>query len=834
MPAAPLFALSLLSAAVLGYEILLMRLFSIIQWHHFAYMMISVALLGYGAAGAMVALAQRWLAPRFAAVFVGSAFLFGVLSVASFAFAQRVAFNPLEILWDPREPLRLLLIYLLLFVPFFCAATSVCLTFTRFNDQIPRIYSFDIGGAGLGSIAIIGVLFALRPLDALRLLGAAGIAAAALACVECRWHRPWLPALLLGAATVLAVGLPRDWLALRPSEYKELSQALRIKDAHVVAESSSPLGLVTVVESPLIPFRHAPGLSLNATMEPPPQLGVFTDGDGLSALNRYDGRREPLGYLDYLTSALPYHLLRRPKVLVLGSGAGVDVLQALYHEASAIDAVELNPQIVDAVQRRFADFSGKPYSAPNVRMLIGEARGFVAASSERYDLIQVALLDSFSASSAGLYALSESYLYTVQAFQDYLRHLNPGGMLAITRWVTLPPRDVLKLFATGVLAMESTGVTQPFRRLVLIRGWNTATLLVKNGEFDDADIAALGTFCRARSFDVGYYPGMQADEANRYNVLERPYFFEAARALLSPGRDTFWARYKFDVRPATDDKPYFFHFFKWRSLPEFLALKGRGGLPLLEWGYPVLIATLLQATLTAMALILFPLWVMTRRQRTAHGSPLLKATSRGNAAASVAAISGCRVAIYFVAIGFAFMFIEIAFIQKFILLLSHPLYAVAVVLCAFLSFAGLGSRYTQRLQGREALLAGYAPQPCRNTNRWSVAATAIGAISAISSFYLLVLPALFPLLIPLSDPARIVIAVLLVAPLAFAMGMPFPLGLSRVAAGAEMLVPWAWGVNACTSVMAAVLATVLAIHLGFTAVVVIAVLLYLAAAASYP
>ncbi|CAB3808936.1 Polyamine aminopropyltransferase [Paraburkholderia ultramafica] len=834
MPAAPLFALSLLSAAALGYELLLMRLFSIIQWHHFAYMMISVALLGYGAAGAMVALAQRWLAPRFATVFVGGAILFGVSAVASFALAQRVAFNPLEILWDPQQPLRLFLIYLLLFVPFFCAATSVCLTFTRFNDQIPRIYSFDIVGAGLGSLAVIVALFALAPLDALRLLGGVGLAAAALACIECRWHRHWLPVLLLGVAAVLPASLPRDWIALRPSEYKELSQALRIKDAHVVAESSSPLGLVTVVESPLIPFRYAPGLSLNATTEPPPQLGVFTDGDGLSALNRYDGRREPLGYLDYLTSALPYHLLWRPKVLVLGSGAGADVLQALYHEASAIDAVELNPQIVDAVQRRFADFSGKPYSAPNVRLFIGEARGFVAARGERYDLIQVALLDSFSASSAGLYALSESYLYTVEAFQDYLRHLNPGGMLAITRWVTLPPRDILKLFATGMLAMEHAGVTQPSRRLVLIRGWKTTTLLVKNGEFSDADIVALGSFCRARSFDVGYYPGMRAAEANRYNVLERPYFFDAARALLSPGRNTFWARYKFDVRPATDDKPYFFHFFKWRSLPEFLALKGRGGLPLLEWGYPVLIATLLQAALTALALILFPLWVMRRRQRAAHGSPLLTASSRSDATPSAAAISGRRVAIYFVAVGFAFMFIEIAFIQKFILLLSHPLYAVAVVLCAFLSFAGLGSRYTQRLQGREALLASHAPRPRRTTNRRSVAATAIVAISAISLSYLFVLPALFPLLIPLSDPARIVIAVLLVAPLAFAMGMPFPLGLSRVAAGAETLVPWAWGINACTSVVAAVLATVLAIHLGFTAVVVIAVLLYLAAAAAYP
>jgi hypothetical protein len=833
MPTAPLLALSLLSAAALGYEILLMRLFSIILWHHFAYMMISVALLGYGAAGAMVALAQRWLAPRFTAVFAGGAILFGVSAVASFALAQRVAFNPLEILWDPQQPLRLLLIYLLLFVPFFCAATSVCLTFTRFNDQIPRIYSFDIVGAGLGSLAIIVALFVLAPLDALRLLGGVGLAAAALACIECRWHRNWLPVLLVGAAAISLTILPRDWVALRPSEYKELSQTLRIKDAHVIAESSSPLGLITVVESPLIPFRHAPGLSLNATMEPPPQLGVFTDGDGLSALNRYDGQRESLSYLDYLTSALPYHLLERPRVLVLGSGAGADVLQALYHQASAIDAVELNPQVIDAVEGRFADFSGKPYSAPNVHVFTGEARSFIAGHGERYDLIQVALLDSFSATSAGLYALSESYLYTVQAFQDYLRHLNPGGMLAITRWVTLPPRDILKLFATGMLAMEGVGVAQPSRRLVLIRGWKTTTLLVKNGEFSGVEIVALRGFCRARSFDVGYYPGMHAAEANRYNVLETPYFFEAAQALLSPDRDKFWARYKFDVRPATDDKPYFFHFFKWRSLPELLALKEQGGLPLLEWGYPVLIATLLQATLAALILILFPLWMIRRRQRLAHSSPSSTTTLVDNATAS-AALSGRRVAIYFLAIGFAFMFVEIAFIQKFILFLSHPLYAVAVVLCAFLSFAGLGSRYSQRLQGGGAHLPSPAPGSRWNRGRPSLLTRAVFAISLISLLYLAILPTLFRLLISLSDPARIAISALLVAPLAFAMGMPFPLGLGRVGASAEALVPWAWGINACASVVAAVLATVLAIHLGFTAVVVIALLLYVAAAAVCP
>jgi SAM-dependent methyltransferase len=724
----------------------------------------------------------------------------------------------LEILWDRRQVLRLLWIYLLLFVPFFCVAICLCLTFTRFPDLIHRIYAFDILGAGVGSLAIIGALFALTPVDALRLLGGAGIAAGAMACLECGLHRRWLPVLLLAAAGIVPASVPDRWIALRPSEYKELSQTLRIKDARVIAQRSSPLGLVTVVDSPFIPLRHAPGLSLNATVEPPAQLGIFTDGDGLSALNRFDGRREPLAFMDYQTSALPYHMLAQPRVLVLGSGAGADVLQAIYHRASAVDAIELNPQVIDLVQDQFADVSGKPYSAPHVRVLIGEARGLVASSPEPYDLIQVALLDSFGAASGGLHALSENYLYTVEAFEEYLRHLKPGGLLAITRWVTLPPRDIPRLLATAIMAIERGGEASASRRLALIRGWKTATLVVSNADLSEAKIAALQQFCRTRSFDVAYYPGMPAAQANRYNVLDQPYFFDAAQALLSRERQQFLARYKFDVGATTDDRPYFFHFFKWRSLPELLALKEQGSLPMLEWGYPVLVATLLQAAAAAVLLIILP----------------LRAARHRDAPSSAAAGLGRQVTLYFGAIGFAFMFVEIAFIQKFTLFLSHPLYSVAVTLSAFLVFAGLGSHYSERLQAGMAPPASAGRGLSRRAIRRYPLTWVIVAICLIALLYLAVLPTLFRVLAPLPGPARIGVCALLIAPLAFAMGMPFPLALRRVAGRAEPLVPVAWGVNACASVVAAVLATLLAIHLGFTAVLVIALLLYLAAGAVCP
>jgi len=795
---APVLAVALISAAALAYEILLMRLFSISLWHHFAYMIISLALLGYGASGALLTLVPRTAQERhFARLFCASASAFGLTAAVCFLLAQRIPFNPLEILWDPRQPARLLALYLLLLLPFLGAGACVCLALARFRGMQARIYSFDILGAGVGSLGVVALLFVLPPQAALELVAALGWLAAAAAWVECRGRPRW-PALLLLAGAGLTMLMPADWFAPAMSPYKELPQTLRIPGARVLLERSSPLGLVSVVESPRIPLRHAPGLSLNASTEPPPQWGVFTDGEGLNALTRFDGRRESLAYLDQLSSALPYHLLARPQVLVLGAGAGADVLQAHYHGASRIDAVELNPQVVELVRQRFARETGGLYSTI-AQVHVAEARAFVAASAARYDLIQVALLDAFSASSAGLYALSENYLYTVEALQDQLEHLRPGGLLAITRWVTLPPRDMLKLFAAAILALERSGATDPAAQLVLIRSWKTSTLLVKNGSFDDAEIAAVRAFCQARSFDFGYYRGMHPDEANRYNVVERPDLFDGATALLGPGRAAFLRDYKFHIAPATDDRPHFFHFFKWGTLPELLALKGRGGLPLLDWGYPVLAATLLQAVLASLLLIALPLAWLGRRQPAQEPQP--GSARRG------------RVLGYFLAIGFGFMFVEIAFIQKFVLFLGHPLYAVAVVLFAFLLFAGIGSRVAARRPPLGAVVL---------------------AIAASAALSLLLLAWLVRHAMGWPEAARIGLSIALIAPLAFFMGMPFPLGLSRVEAIDARLVPWAWGINGCASVIAAVLATLLAIHFGFTAVVLAALLLYGLAAAARP
>jgi len=301
-------ALSLVSAAALAYEILLTRLFSITQWHHFAYMMISVALLGYGAAGSCVTVLRSRLERQLETVFTWSAALFGATAAVSFFIAQYVPFNALEFLWDWSQPFWLLVIYLLLLVPFFFAAVCVCLVFTRFVARAGRVYSFDILGAAGGCLGLVALLFAVPPLAALGWVSASALAAATLVSLSTRPRAPMAAAqfVLLGLALIWALSGPLG--ALRISPYKELSQTLQVMGTRTLAQTSSPLGLLTVVESPDVPFRYAPGLSLSAPSEPPAQLALFTDGEGLNAIVRYDGTRKPLAYLDYLTSAAGFHL----------------------------------------------------------------------------------------------------------------------------------------------------------------------------------------------------------------------------------------------------------------------------------------------------------------------------------------------------------------------------------------------------------------------------------------------------------------------------------------------------------------------------------------------
>ncbi len=797
----PLVAIALLSLATLAVEILLMRLFSITQWHHFAYMIISLALLGYGASGSFVTLFQRPLERHFSVAFTAAVGLFGITASGAFLLAQQLPFNAEELLWDPLQPWWLLLMYLLLAIPFFFAASAIALALTRFSNEVGKLYAFDLFGAGLGGLFVIGLLFMLMPLAVLGAIGLLSLLATVAAALELRDRKARITAALLAIPILITSGATFH-SELQISPYKGLAQTLQVAGSEIVDQQSSPLGLLTAVTNNTIPFRHAPGLSLMASTEPPPQIAIFTDADGMTVITRDDGDAAAFRYLDEVPSALPYHLRKPGSVLILGAGGGADVLQAKYHGAAKITAVELNPQLVELVNNRFGTFSAHLYDQESVELHIDEARGFVSSSTERFDLIQLSLMDAFGASSAGLHALNEHYHYTVEALQTYLDHVSDDGYLSISRWIRLPPRDVLKLFATAVIALREQGIDNPMQQLVLIRNWQIATLLVKNSPFSRAEIEDLKTFAKARAFDLAWYPGMSANEANRFNQLAEPWFYRAAVALGGDEAAAFTLAYKFNLTPATDDRPYYFHFFKWRSLTEIFSLRARGGMALLEQGYLVLVVALVQAAIVSLLLILLPLRYL-QRQTEKTIQPRV-----------------WRVSIFFFSLGLAFLFIEMSFIQKFILLLHHPLYSVATVMTAFLIFAGAGSWYSQQLTASKS--------------HRQIMAMATAAIILIGSIFLLAFPLLRDGLLTMPFAIRLTMTLITIAPLAFFMGMPFPLGLASLGMNARPMIPWAWGINGCASVISAIIATLMAMHWGFSTVIVSALLLYLLAALTFP
>lgn len=773
-------SIGLLAGAALAYQVLLFRLLAIIQWHSFAAMIISLALLGHGAAGTALALTGKRLLPRFHAVYATSAALFAIAVPVCWAFAQRLPFNGLELVWNPGQLGWLAGIFLLLSLPFFFAACCFGLAFMHARERIPALYAADLLGAGLGAGLATGLLFLLPAGDALRAAAVAGSVAAILL------PAPKLPRLALPALAVLsALTIPDAWLTPRITEFKGLPRTLQVMGAAIEAEYSSPYGLLTIVRNDAIPFRHAPGRSLAATTEPPPQLAVFTDGDSMTALTVHDGRHESLAYLDEMTSALPYHLIDRPRVLMLGAGGGAEVLQAIYHDAREIHGVELNPTMLELLRARLPEF--------RVQLHAGDARGFVRTDRAQYDLIQLAPLDSYGGSGAGVQTMAESYLYTGEAIADYYARLAPGGFLALTRWEKQPPREGLKLFATAVSALDELGAV-PRDQLALIRGWQTSTLLVKRGALTDADLDRLRAFCESRGFDPAWFPGIAADEVNRHHRLPRAWLHEGAVALLGADAGRFIADYKFNIAPASDDRPYFFHFFRWQLLPELIALRGQGALTLLDTGYLVLIGTLALAVPLSLLLILAPLAALGPRQRD---EPRL------------------RSGVYFLCLGLAFLFAEIACMQRYGLFVGHPLFASVAVLAGFLVFAGAGSLVASRVRNRPRAL------------KWAIAGIVLMLL--VQATALPPAPGVVE-----STAGRVILTLVLIAPLAFLMGLPFPLGLSRLAAVAPASIPWAWGINGCASVLSALLAALLAVHLGFNAVLMMAAGLYVLAVLAWP
>jgi hypothetical protein len=775
--------LFLLTAAVLCIELLQMRLLSFMLWHHLAYMVISMALLGLGAGGALLAARAEKILLRWESWIAASVAAAGVATVAAFALTSRVGLDTFDLSgWDY---VALALYYAVLAVPFLFAGLALAIVFTVWVDRIGRVYFVDLAGSALGCYLFY---FLIEPLGAPRaLVLMAALLAVAGVLFSLGSGSQTLRRVTVGIAVLLAAAVPLadDLVPASPAGTKALAEMMTLDGARIVGTRWTPIARIDVLEadeSAHLFLPDWPGDSMKV---------VTVDGDAQTYIFRRPDVREGVSrpeLFELTNYELAMLLKSGPDVLIIGPGGGHEIYVAHQMGASSVTGVELNPAILEMSRDTYAEFAGNIYQSMLAEPVVGEGRNFLRRSDRKFDVIQMTGVVTWAGLSSGSYVLSESYVYTVEAFRDLFLHLKPDGILAVSRFRLTPARETLRVVSIAYRALEDLGVDEPAGHIaVMSLNPTLAMVLAKLSPFTTDEIALLKDAAAEADGVIFAAPGV---------ATNTPYA-ELLQAFAADREVDFFDAYPYNVTPVYDDRPFFFEYYKWsRFLDDF------GGVDESVRGAnrPVAITVLgsmlgLGGLLSAV-LVIGPLAVFRRMG--------LGVTRWWSAAG------------YFVLIGVAFMFVEISMMQRFVLFLGHPGYSVPVVLASLLIFAGIGSYVTSRLPLAESakLVVGL-----------------LGAPVALGVLLVVQFP-LFDELLGRSLGARAVVTMGMMAIPGVLMGMPFPLGLTVVARVSRHLVPWAWGINGAASVIGAVFVVFVAMSLGFTWTVVIAAALYVGALAA--
>jgi predicted membrane-bound spermidine synthase len=803
-----LVAVACTSAALLVTELAFTRIFSVVMYYHFAFLAISIALFGLSASGVFAYLWRGRLdrAPTDQLLAVQSLVHAICTIVAVFVLVRlRVGLN-----YSPTNLALMLTIYALAAVPFFTGGLVITLAIARFSSRINAVYAADLLGAAAGCLVLIPLL---------NLLGAPGVVltAAALAAIAAVLFAA--PGRRLrfaaAAAAVMMVPLGGQLSGLAGFDIVDTKGHQGDKILFSKWNSFSRIGVYE---------REHGDWSLSPTYTGALPETRFMDIDSAAStpILRVTPDLANAQHLRYELTALAYHLKEQGAVardqesginqevevkargsagggqgsgftaLVIGPGGGRDLVSALVFGASSVDAVEINPIIANDVMRdRFKAFSGGIYMHPRVHVFVDDGRSFVRRSEARYDIIQASLVDTWAATAAGAYTLTENTLYTVEAFEDYLDHLTDDGVLTITRWVF----DGLRLVSLAQAACEARGWDSA-SRLAIIQHERVATFLLKRTPFTAAEVARLREVAAELRFNVLYAPSFPPDPAAALATagsdntmdewIDGTATGDYARLILAPDRERFYAAYPQDIRPTTDDRPFFFHTTK--LVDQFDVAFGRS----------MLFGNGLSALLTLMGIsgALVVLFVL---------GPLVVAA--GSRPAGWLAWLG-----YFGALGAGFMLIEVAVLQRFVLLLGHPVFALTVTLFSLLLGTGLGAALSRRLAG---------PRLKRST-ALTIAGIAIIGVTCVAGVTPLVNWA-----IPFTRPVRIAIAVMVLVPIGMVLGVPMPAGIQLLRARAPQMLTWAWGMNGALSVVGATLAIFIAMNWGFQVTLLVASATYL-------
>lgn len=785
-----------LAAATLLLETTLTRLLAVAQFYHFAFLVISLALLGFGASGALLSLVPRLGTVPLSRLLAGTGAAFVAATLLAYVTVNKLPLDSYSIAWDRRQILYFALYYLALALPFICGGLGIGAALAATRGSSHLTYAANLIGSAAGvllapaALALGGVpaavlvacLVALLP--ALLLMGAA------------RWLRLLsvsaavaLLALLVAFSVLNLAG--RGVMGLTLSPYKGLVHAQRYPGSSTLYSRWNALARIDIVAN--AGTRQLPGLSYAFTGSPPSQLGLSVDADSVQPVPLTPPESFIAGA--YMPEAIAFQLRPGARALVIEPAGGLGVLQALAGRARSVTAVLGNPLVNEAVSA--AGGADTIYADPRVRIVNAAPRSFFRQNRERYDVVFLPLTDVYRPVASGAYSLAETYMLTEEALKDALSQRTPDGILVITRWVQTPPSEDLRLLATLRQALLDAGFPDAEQNLVAYRGIQTITALVKPGGWTESELSAIRSFAESRRYDLVAAPGLQAGEANRFNRMPSPDLYLQFQKLSTVEPERFYAAYPYAVAPATDDRPFFFHFFRWGQTREVLATLGRTWQPFGGSGYLVLFALLALVSVLSAALILVPAFAQHR-----HGDFSPHPGSRR------------RALLYFGLLGVAFLFVEIPLIQRWILVAGHATYAFTGLVLILLLGSSIGSVLAPRV----------------SLARRPVLVVLSGLVALLAVFGSGVTGAA----LALPTPVQWIVLAGMLLPAAIMMGMPFALGLAWIEAESPGLTPRAWAVNGCASVIASVVAAILALSAGFTVVIVLGAACYALAALALP
>ncbi len=778
-------SVAFISVSIIAFQLSLIQILSIVQWYHFAYMIISIALLGFGAAGTFISLFRNLLLKSIDSllpVFMLLSALFMALSI-SVSQSELFRFDSYKLFFDISNVWQLVLSYLVFFLPFFFGALSIGLIFVKHVKNIGTLYFANMLGSGIGGLLAVMLMWFFMPEKLPAFISFLACFAGLLIIPrKLRSGFSIFISIVIAALVYLYIN-PGE---LHLSEYKPLSKTLNLPGSKIIMEESSPYGLIDVVQSSHI--RYAPGLSIKFPGTVSVNNAVFNNGNWYGALIPFG--KDSIDYFKHTTEYFPYLINKRKDVLILGAGTGRRIISAIKSNASTITAVEQNKAVTKLLMNELAGEVDSVFNRQEVSPQNISPRTYLLKTYGKFDLISLPVIGSFGGSS-GLFALQEQYDLTKEAFSEMWGRLNNDGVITVSTWIDYPYRKPLKILSTVTEMLYDRGISNVDDFIATIKNWNTITFAIKRTPFKDEEIQIIRDFCNEMNFDPVILPGIKSDEREKFNKLQdKSFYLLIDRILASPEeREKLYSEYPFNIKPAVDDKPYFSQFLRWQSISILSEFFGNQSVPFFEVGYILLYLTFIQILIFALILIILP---------------LIKIGWRGG--------RKNWALIYFSGLGIGYMFVEIIFIQRFTLYFGNVIYAAAAVVSLMLISSGFGSLVSQKVQAKPNRLVGI-----------------IFLIIISLIIYTIFLSSLLKTTIIFTLPVKIIFTTLLIAPPAFFMGMPFPLGLRLLSERNETQVPWAWGINGLFSVISVVLATIIAIEMGFVWVMIFAIGAYFSA-----